>query len=175
MAFTLLKNVNMDKTEWNIKVCVVRCYERTTFGDRSTFLGLEVILHDSEGYRIHASIKKFHMELFRRHVVLVCLNLIKNWFFVHFSFPLVGLHVKWAACLLLGFARAWTRLPSRLLDRAEFGRCTSCWNLHARVWAHHQLGHGYKQDTWARTGVGKIPGKIPAARRTSPELRLVTG
>ncbi|GER42836.1 replication protein A 70 kDa DNA-binding subunit [Striga asiatica] len=68
MAFTLLKNVNMDKTEWNIKVRVVRCYERTTFGDRSTVLGLEVILHDSEGYRIHASVKKFHMELFRRHL-----------------------------------------------------------------------------------------------------------
>ncbi|CAA0823979.1 Unknown protein [Striga hermonthica] len=68
MAFTLLKNVNMDKTEWNIKVRVVRCYERTAFGDRSTVLGLELILHDSEGYRIHASIKKFHMELFRRHL-----------------------------------------------------------------------------------------------------------
>ncbi|GER38025.1 replication protein A 70 kDa DNA-binding subunit [Striga asiatica] len=58
----------MDKTEWNIKVRVVRCYERTTFGDRSTVLGLEVILHDSEGYCIHASITKFDMEIFRCHL-----------------------------------------------------------------------------------------------------------
>ncbi|GER49496.1 teichoic acids export ATP-binding protein TagH [Striga asiatica] len=61
MTFTLLKNVDMDKTEWIIKDRAVRCYERTTFGDRSTVLGLEE-------YRIHASIKKFHMEPFRRHL-----------------------------------------------------------------------------------------------------------
>ncbi|GER26990.1 nucleic acid-binding [Striga asiatica] len=50
----------MDNTEWKIKVRVVRCCEATTL-DHSTVLGVGVIFHDSEGYRVHAS-------LFRRHL-----------------------------------------------------------------------------------------------------------
>ncbi|GER49497.1 nucleic acid-binding, partial [Striga asiatica] len=63
----------MNKTEWNIKVRVVRCYERTTFVDRSTIWGYRVertskVCPKSTYKKEASSIKKFHMELFRRHL-----------------------------------------------------------------------------------------------------------
>ncbi|XP_073049428.1 uncharacterized protein [Primulina eburnea] len=54
--FSSISEVNPSKTQWSLRVRLVRCYQVPVF-QKNTF-SLECVFHDREGDRIHGSIKK---------------------------------------------------------------------------------------------------------------------
>ncbi|GER52504.1 replication protein A 70 kDa DNA-binding subunit [Striga asiatica] len=61
----LIKDINMDKTEWDLKLRLIRCYNKTFINDRNCVYGFDCVFHDSEGMRLHATMKKNIMNQFK--------------------------------------------------------------------------------------------------------------
>ncbi|GER41316.1 replication protein A 70 kDa DNA-binding subunit, partial [Striga asiatica] len=61
----LIKDINMDKTEWDLKLRLIWCYDKTFINDRTCVYKFDCVFHDSEGMRLHATIKKNIMNQFK--------------------------------------------------------------------------------------------------------------
>lgn len=60
--FSLIRDVNPSKTQWALRLRLVRCYDVPVFRNRSQIASTECIFHDREGDRVHASLKGAAMD-----------------------------------------------------------------------------------------------------------------
>ena len=67
--FNQIQEINTDKTFWNIKAKIIRLWQVTDFNNPRVPFSVEMILMDSDGGRIHATIRKTLLYKFKNDVL----------------------------------------------------------------------------------------------------------
>jgi replication factor A1 len=67
--FTKLNDIDSDKASYNVRVKILRLWEVSDFNRANSPFSIEMVLMDSEGGRIHATIKKTLIYKFKDSLV----------------------------------------------------------------------------------------------------------
>jgi replication factor A1 len=67
--FAKVSEINSDKAVWNVKAKVIRLWQVSDFNRNTLPFSIEMVLLDSHGDRIHATIKKTLIYKFKNEIV----------------------------------------------------------------------------------------------------------